>query len=95
MWWAAFDSRNQLCLTQTMELELKLPVHIGTELVAMGRVINEKDNSVDVVGELRIGERIVARANGCYVFPPARILARALGVEPEKIPAQLLPYTNK
>jgi acyl-coenzyme A thioesterase PaaI-like protein len=95
MWWAAFDSRSRLCLTQTMELELKLPVHIGAELVAMGRVINERDSSADVVGELRIGEQIVARANGCYVFPPARIVARALGVEPDKIPAKLKPYVGK
>jgi acyl-coenzyme A thioesterase PaaI-like protein len=95
MWRAAFDSRDRFCVTQTMEMEFKFPVPVGAELVAMARVINESDNAADVVGELRIGERIVTRANGRYAFPSGKVVARALGVDPEKIPAKLLPYVSK
>jgi acyl-coenzyme A thioesterase PaaI-like protein len=95
MWWAAFESRNLLCLTQTMEIEFRSPVHTGSDIVAMARVRNEQSNAVDVVGELRIGEEIVAMANGRYFFPSARLLGRALGVKPDAIPAKLLAYVNK
>ncbi len=94
MWWTAFESRNQLCLTQTMEIEFRSAVNTGADLVAMGRVINEQPNAVDVVGELRIGEEIAVRANGRYFFPTSRLLARAMGIKPEQVDPKLLRYTN-
>lgn len=95
MWWAAFDSRGLMCVTQTMEVEYKLPVHTGAEILAMARVRAEKESSIDVVGELRIGERVVTRANGCYVIPPERVMARALGVKVDEMPEKLRPYLKK
>lgn len=95
MWWSAFDSRNLLCFSQTMEIEFRSPVYVGSDLVVMARVVNEQENSVHVVGELRIGEEIVAKADGRYFFPNVRLLARALGVETSELHPQLVAYANK
>jgi acyl-coenzyme A thioesterase PaaI-like protein len=95
MWWGAFDSRNQICLTQTMEVELRAPIHIGSDIVAMARVTSEQENTVDVVGELRIGEEIYAQAHGRYFFPSLRLFARTMGVKPEEIDPKLLSYVPK
>ncbi|MFH1262900.1 MAG: PaaI family thioesterase [Pseudomonadota bacterium] len=95
MWWGAFESRGLLCLSQSMEIEYRAPIHIGSDIVAMARVTNEGENTVDLVGELRIGEEIYAKADGRYFFPSARLLARVLDVPTEELHPKLRSFVCK
>jgi acyl-coenzyme A thioesterase PaaI-like protein len=95
MWYAAFDAKKSLCLTQTMDVAFKSAVHVGSELTATARVMKDHGNSMDVEGELRVNGKITANAEGRYVFPPLRLIARSLGLRTQDLPPALTALAHK
>ncbi len=95
MWWAAFEAKQLLCLTQRMTVEFRNATHVGLDLLVSARVVDDSGNRVDTVGEIRSAGRLVASAKGRYFYPSVRLLARSLGVDAGDLHPKLLAFVNR